>query len=353
MLGVLVGLSFLMPVAAMQPQAVAAKGSCTGWQSKLVPPDTIRVYRRATGVVEVVPFPTYVVTVAAKEWPGYLPLPVIEAGTLAVKQYGWFYAMEGHHRSSYVTDSGECYDVRDTTADQLYKPAKANITSKHHAALDKTWDFSLRKNFKWFLTGYRTGNKGPCASDATGWKLFARTATRCANDLGYDWLQILDAYYSPNLQIVRSDGTILGVDGQPIGDLGIIGSTLPADGSTTRFDERVEAVELNGDWQRAKKKSAYKHTLTYSSDQSASMDFQVAGTGLEIIGRKGPKRGRLKVFVDGDLKETVDTYASSGKNQQVLVSWQWSTDKVRDIRLELDGPSSRPRVDIDAIAVTR
>ncbi len=108
--------------------------SCTGWQSTRIPPDTIRVFRKATGVVEVVPFPTYVATVMGKEWPGYLPIPLIEAGSVAVKQYGWYYAMEGRHRSSYVNESGECYDVRDTTSDQLYKPEKARVRAQHAAS---------------------------------------------------------------------------------------------------------------------------------------------------------------------------------------------------------------------------
>ncbi len=227
-IGVLFGLSLMIPMALTQASGVFAAGdnSCTGWQSTRIPPDTIRVFRRATGVVEVVPFPTYVATVMGKEWPGYLPIPVIEAGSVAVKQYGWYYAMEGRHRSSYVNESGECYDVRDTTSDQLYKPEKARVRAKHWAAIDVTWDFHLRKDGRQFLTSYRTGEKGPCAHDATGWKLFARSAIRCAEDLGYNWKQILHAYYGPNLQIVNRDGTVVGSDGQAIGDVSIIGSTL-------------------------------------------------------------------------------------------------------------------------------
>jgi len=352
-IGVLVGLTFLIPVAAIQPPVAAAKGSCTGWQSTLVPPDAIRVFRKATGVVEVVPFKDYVVTVAAKEWPGWLPTAVIEAGTVAVKQYGWFYAMEGRHRGKYVTESGECYDVRDTTADQLYKPAKARITSKHYAAVDKTWDYSLRKSHKQFLTGYRTGQKGTCASDATGWKLFARTAVKCANIEGYDWLQILHAYYSPDLQFIRSDGAIVDVEGAPTGNALVIGSTLAADGTMTKFDERHDAIEWQGNWQRTRSKAAFKRTLTYTSDRDAKVVIQVAGRSLEIIGRKGPNRGRLRVYVNGNLKETVDTWAASRKNQQVIFSTTWSEDTVRTIRLELDGPPDRPRIDIDGITTTR
>ena len=50
------------------------------------------------------------------------------------------------------------------------------------------------------MTGYRRGNKGACGSDATGWKLFARSATRCANQ-GEDYREILRIYYGPGLTI--------------------------------------------------------------------------------------------------------------------------------------------------------
>jgi hypothetical protein len=351
-LGVLVGLSFVIPAVALDPPVVAAARSCTGWQSTLLPPDTIRVFRKATGVVEVVPFKEYVVTVTAKEWPGWLPDAVIEAGTVAVKQYAWYHAMEGRHRGHNVTKSGECFDVRDTTADQLYKPAKARIVQRHYAAVDKTWDMTLRKQHKQFMTGYRTGRKGDCANDANGWKLFARSAIKCANIEGHDWLRILQAYYSPELQFVRSDGTIVDVDGFAIGHAAVIGSTLTANGRTTIFDERHDAINWQGDWRRTRSKPAHNKTLTYSSGRAASAVFQVAGRSLDIVGRTGPNRGRLRVYVDGELWKIVDTWAPSRRHQQVIFSATWTDAAVRTIQLELDGPVGRPRVDIDAIAVT-
>jgi hypothetical protein len=353
-LAVLFALSALIPLAALHPAPVqAAGGSCTGWESKRIPPDTIRVFRKWTGVVEVVPFQTYVVTVMGKEWPGYLPVPLIEAGAVAVKQYAWYYAMEGRHRSSYVTAKGECYDVRDTTTDQLYKPEKARIVQKHWAAMEATWEYSLRKNGRQFLTGYRTGNKGECASDATGWKLMARTATRCVEDLGYNWRQILHAYYGPEMDIINQDGTIVDGQGVAIGDSGVLGSTMVAGAGPKTFDERHEAIDWNGTWQRTQSDTAFKKTLTYTSNRSATVEFRVAGRSLALVGRVGPKNGRLRVFIEGELAETVNLYAPNKKPQQVIFSRVWDADRVRSVRLELDGPAERPRIDLDAIILER
>ena len=56
------------------------------------------------------------------------------------------------------------------------------------------------------MTGYRRGDKVKCGRDATGYKLFARSATQCAYS-GHDWRQILRTYYGPGLDIVGGGGT--------------------------------------------------------------------------------------------------------------------------------------------------
>ena len=142
-------------------------------------------------------FQRYVVTVMGKEWPSYLPYQVLEAGAVAVKQYGWYHALNGHQK---VSRRGDCYDVIDTTRDQLYKPHKARIRADQRSAVNLTWGTSLIKAGRFLMTGYRRGLKRSCGHDATGFKLFARSATKCARG-GHDWLSILQIYYGPRLRI--------------------------------------------------------------------------------------------------------------------------------------------------------
>ena len=138
----------------------------------------------------------YVVTVMGKEWPSYLPQALVEAGAVAVKQYAWYHAMRVR-----TTRSGKCFDVKDSTGDQLYKPQKSRVGADHYRALDATMKVHLLKNGKLFMTGYRTGRKVKCGHDANGWKLYARSAIKCANK-GDSWRQILNRYYGPHLSIV-------------------------------------------------------------------------------------------------------------------------------------------------------
>ena len=106
-----------------------------------------------------------------------------------------------HHRSSYRTAAGHCYDVRDDTIDQLYRPERARITQKQIDALAATWSLSLRKKGRFFLTGYRAGADVGCARDTDGWRLYAASVERCAKQ-GWSRQRIQEAYYAPRIAFV-------------------------------------------------------------------------------------------------------------------------------------------------------
>src|SRR5688572_10380702 len=150
-------LALLFPAAAMgAPEASAAGRSCTGWTSTVVPPTTIRVGRAGgRGRVETVSFKRYVGIVMAREWPHYLPRAAIEAGAVAVKQYAWYHAMAGNHRRSFRTAGGACFDVVDSTRDQLYEPEEVGIHPRIRQAVNATWPLSVHRNGGLFMTGYR------------------------------------------------------------------------------------------------------------------------------------------------------------------------------------------------------
>jgi hypothetical protein len=96
----LLALALVAP-AVVTPTPVAAAGDpapCTNWKSLISPPKTIRVLRTRTGLVEVVPFRTYVYrTHVAEFWSEYLPTPysnaLLGAGAVAIKQNAWSWTM--------------------------------------------------------------------------------------------------------------------------------------------------------------------------------------------------------------------------------------------------------------------
>jgi hypothetical protein len=198
--GALIAFALLFPAAAMTAPAPVQANSCTGWTSTVVPPDTIRVLRR-DGVVETVPFKRYVRKVMASgEWSPSLPKALLRAGAQATKQFAWYHSLKGNHRKSYVTADGQCYDVTATTKDQLYKPG-AKVYSAHRKASNAIWDLSLHRNNKFILTPYRAGTKKECASDVDGKRLYAKSARRCANKLGWSAKRILRTYYTGDYEV--------------------------------------------------------------------------------------------------------------------------------------------------------
>ena len=184
------------------PSPVVA-GSCTGWNSKAVPPPTIKVMRTATGKVQTVDFRKYVAEVMASgEWPTRLKPATLEAGAIATKQYAWYYTLRGNHRDGYRRN-GTCYDVRDDTMDQLYRPERAWPSDKQQKAINATWGLTLRKGGRFFLTGYRAGATAKCGADANGWKLYAKSVEACARK-GWSRSRIQNHYYAPRLTVVRT-----------------------------------------------------------------------------------------------------------------------------------------------------
>jgi len=183
-----------------------AGSTCTGWTSIFVPPTTIRVYRSALGRTVTVPFRSYVETVMASEWGASNPPAALQAGALAIKQYGWYYARvwRGGRDSA-----GRCFDVRDSSSDQVYRPSKRPAAA-HLAAVAATWPLSVRRSDTFFLTGYRSG-PGTCGVASLNGRLYQRQATDCAR-LGETAEQILRRFYGtiewvwPGVNDMTGDG---------------------------------------------------------------------------------------------------------------------------------------------------
>ncbi len=74
-------------------------------------------------------------------------------------------------------------------------------------------------------------------------------------------------------------------------------------------------------------------------------------THVGLVMHKGPDRGKFKVYVNGTLKGTVDTYAAT--SQPRMVVWQTAVGGVgagnATIRIVNEATPGRTRVDLDAV----
>ena len=207
---------------------VEAATACTNWKSTYTPPKTIRVlrsYGSASGKVQVVPFRDYVENVIAWEWPEAYPTQALRAGAVAVKQYGWYYARTWRGGK---TGSGACYDVKDTSVDQIYRPETRSAGPNQLKAVAMTWNLSIRRtrNGKpgaFILTGYLPGSVATCGAEKNGYRLYQKGVKACAND-GLTFEQIARIYYGKTLQL--TDPGRHNIAGGPNGP-GDVGAVLP------------------------------------------------------------------------------------------------------------------------------
>ncbi|HEY8167444.1 MAG TPA: SpoIID/LytB domain-containing protein [Candidatus Limnocylindrales bacterium] len=184
---------------------VDAAAACTDWKSTYAAPTTIRVLRTsgpAAGTVQVVPFRAYVENVMAWEWPETYPLQALRAGAVAVKQFGWYYAI--HWRGGKAA-GGACYDVVDTATDQLYRPETRSAGPTQLKAVASTWSLTIRRKRngrpgKFILTGYHPGSVATCGGEKNGFRLYQKGVKACAN-AGMSSEQIARVYYGGSLQL--------------------------------------------------------------------------------------------------------------------------------------------------------
>jgi hypothetical protein len=171
-----------------------------------------------------VPFRTYVEKVMAAEWGAGAPVAALRVGAVAVKQFAWYYAI--YWRGGRDA-AGRCYDVRDSSIDQVYDPSR-RVAASHLAAIAATWRVSLRKGERFFLTGYRPGS-GVCGANLDGWKLYQRDAVNCVHRHGDLAEGLARRFFSSVSWITPGAGDYTG-DGR--GDLAVV-SAAPDTGETT------------------------------------------------------------------------------------------------------------------------
>jgi Stage II sporulation protein len=189
----LVTLAIVAIAAPMtMPAPASAAGACGTYRSETVPPPTIRVFRTQTGAVETVGFRTYVKNVLSREWISSWTTESLRSGALAVKNYGWYQVL---HWRGYVNGAGECFDVFDSTRDQVYDPSRPTYSTMA-AAVDATWGTLAHKAGKVFPTYYNAGAASdPCGANANGWQMF-QWGTQACGRAGKTAAQIMAIYYS-------------------------------------------------------------------------------------------------------------------------------------------------------------
>jgi hypothetical protein len=117
----------------------------------------------------------------------------LRAGAVAVKHVGWFRAMAGNSR----TTGAGCYDLDDTTNDQVFDPTYA--TDATDQAVNLTLGSVLQQGGTTFYTHFWSGaSSDSCAAITAGTKAgwMSQWGTKTCADQGRDWPSVVNTFYS-------------------------------------------------------------------------------------------------------------------------------------------------------------
>ena len=178
------------PLQTRTAEEVSAGGTCTGWNYYLVPPEKIWVWITTEGARKQVVFEDYLKHVLPSEWPSYFEEDSLRAGAMAAKTYAWFRTLDGQSRTS----GSNCYDILDTTSDQVYDPTFT--TARTNQAVNATFGTVMRKNNAIFMAQYVDGTYtcAPITSGPYAGRM-SQNGTRACADQGMAWPDIVKVYY--------------------------------------------------------------------------------------------------------------------------------------------------------------
>jgi len=130
------------------------------------------------------------------------------------------------------------------------------------------------------------------------------------------------------------------------------------DWATTRadvpLDDRYYGIAYSANWGSVAASNRWLATYRYATSAGRTATLKADTTTFRIVGDKCATCGVFRVYVDGTLRATIDTHAASTMPRQVLYSGgNLGTLKPHTIQIVTLGTAGRPRVDIDAIALTR
>ncbi|MGH3074697.1 MAG: hypothetical protein ACRDQC_07220 [Gaiellales bacterium] len=162
--------------------------------------------------------------------------------------------------------------------------------------------------------------------------LASRTMTCC---------QVIGGGLNQNLQIIAH---------------GLIGGFIvPVLEPVTPTDENSPKITYSGSWTRHASNGAWNGNVMSSSAAGDSARFTFTGRRLWWIAPMGVGGGKARVFVDGQLKATVDLGVQPGSftRRQTAYQQSWPASGTHTIRIVIVGTTGRPRVDIDGFAVSQ
>ena len=136
---------------------------------------------------------------------------------------------------------------------------------------------------------------------------------------------------------------------------GSVGAWSPSTRAVSPYDERVRGTSYSSGWSSRNVGGRWGAGVRQTKARGASVSFRTSGYRFAVIGDRCSTCGKVKVYVDGRYRATVDSRSSTGKARQLL--WAGGaaggSAQAHTIKLVAQGTYGRPWVKLDGIAAYR
>ncbi|WP_343277355.1 discoidin domain-containing protein [Ligaoa zhengdingensis] len=115
--------------------------------------------------------------------------------------------------------------------------------------------------------------------------------------------------------------------------------TIDKGGNENFVDDRDSRIVYSDGWDTYNSGSDYAGTETFSTKLGATAEFTFEGVGVRFIGSKQNNVGKLKIYIDGEFKEEIDTYSDLGNamKQSPIYSIDNLPEGTHTIKVETSG----------------
>ena len=119
------------------------------------------------------------------------------------------------------------------------------------------------------------------------------------------------------------------------------------------YQESSARLTFSKSWKTSKSSSASGGKTKQSSKKGATARFTFTGRAYALVAPKSSGRGKVKLYVDGVFKSTIDLHRSKGLARVLVATGSWATAGTHTVKLVVVGTRGHPRVDVDGFVVLR
>ena len=138
------------------------------------------------------------------------------------------------------------------------------------------------------------------------------------------------------------------IDG--VGNAGPVAYTATTFG-TKGYSEISSGVTYTGTWGNSTSTVYVGGHAKVSVKIGSTSSLKWTGKSVAWESRRTPTSGKARVYINNVLVATVDLFAASNQEKQVVFQKTYSTSGTRTLKIVLIGPSTRPRVTVDSYYV--